>query len=71
MAGIDKILVVIVLVFSVVFVVAAINGYNKAQDNYQARDQKIENLDKQVKREQVANAEARNDLAKETPSSAS
>lgn len=44
MTGVDKILVIIVLVFSVVFVIAAIGGFSKTQQQLQARDDEIAKL---------------------------
>ena len=64
MAGIDKILVVIVLIFSVVFVVAAINGYSKIQDEQCRRRTRrmAEAVEKQMEREQATQREARTQL---------
>jgi len=43
MTGIDKILVIIVLIFSVVFVIAAIGGFSKNQAALDKKDRDIEN----------------------------
>jgi len=44
MAGVDKILVIIVLIFSVVFIIASVGGFNKAQAKLNEKQTEIEGL---------------------------